>query len=371
MVDILILDTASKELVSECIPKNLTKFFIDLNNTIPIVLNLNFFYIFFKKILLFGFSSKALFSAIIETINPKVVMTFIDNTSLTGSLSLLFPNKLFVVIQNGMRIDEFYSLGIKKNEKMPVFFGFGEQQKNLLIKKGVSIQDYFSVGSLRCGLFLSKCSNSISKKNKNTLCFISQYTKIWENSIDPAFRDSNLILKSAFNNTVDWSIKNGFKINLAMRRSGIGSSSYDDELEFYSYNNDSKFLSYYENEPDFFSSYKAAFKSSIIISVGSTLAFEMFGLGYKVLFCPGIHDNRFVTKNGWNELFSDLPDFIKLESLESDLFNNKLDYLNNMSEDEYLKKTIKVREYFMKFNKNYPAHEAISHYIEDFLTNND
>ena len=367
-VDVLILDTASSSLVSKCIPKNLTKFFVDLNNTIPIILNLNFFFILFKKILFIGFTSRALFSAIIETKNPKVIMTFIDNDSLIGDLSLLFPNKLFIVIQNGIRIDESYSLGVKNNGNVPVFFGFGGQQKNLLLKKGVSIKEYISVGSLRCGLFLSEYNKSISKKNKNTLCFISQYTKIWEDSKDQAFRDSNLILKSVFNNAVEWSIKNGFKINLAMRRSGVGLNSYEDELEFYSYKNNTEFISCYKSEPAFFSSYKAAHKSSVIISVGSTLAFEMFGLGYKVLFCPGTRDNRFITKKGWNDLFSDMPDFIKLESLEPDLFNKKLDCLNNMSENEYLTKTIKVREYFMVLDKSNPPHRAISDYIEDFFT---
>ena len=269
----------------------------------------------------------------------------------------------------------FFSLGYRVPILVHSFFelpeSFGAQQKNLLLKKGVSIKEYISVGSLRCGLFLSEYRNSIPRKIKNNLCFVSQYTKIWEDSEDAAFRDSNLILKSAFDNTVEWSIKNGFKINVAMRRFGVNTNLYKDELNFFSYKNDSRFISYYENEPDLFSSYKAAYKSSIIIAVGSTLAFEMFGLGYKVLFCPGTQDNRFVTKKGWIELFSDLPDFIILENLKSDLFFNKLDYLDKMSESEYLLRTKKAREYFMIFNKSNLAHEVVSEHIEDFLTNND
>ncbi len=368
-IDVLVLDTASADLVSHCIPNGLSTFFIEMNNTIPVIFRVRFFLTLLKKILYFGLTSRALLSAIIDTINPKVIMTFIDNSPVIGELSLIYPNKLVIAIQNGIRMDNNDSLCLKNQSNAPVFFGFGAHQKNLMLKKQISIKKYVSVGSLRCSLFLSKNYNNTLKKKENNLCFISQYIKAWEGSEDPIYRDYNLILKSSFDNAVKWSKSKGFEVNVAMRRSGVNTKLYKDELHFFSYKNNYKFMSYYENKPNLFSSYRIAYDSSVIIAIESTLAFEMFGLGSKVLFCPATQDNRYTTKKGLSELFSHMPNFIVVEDLNRHLFFNKLDYLESMSENEYLLRTREAREYFMKYNESQPTHEIVSGYIEDFLTN--
>ena len=75
---------------------------------------------------------------------------------------------------------------------------------------------------------------------------------------------------------------NSKKINVAMRFNRMD-AEYNNERTFFL--NLSKNSNLIENDRSNFSSYKLAFSSSIIVAMDSTLAFEMFGSGKRVLFC--------------------------------------------------------------------------------------
>jgi surface carbohydrate biosynthesis protein len=330
---------------------------------------MGFFLHLIKRVFYFGLTSKSLLSAIIDTVDAKVVLTFVDNNPVMGELDLIYPDKLIVAIQNGIRRNNVDSLVLNSHDRVPTFFGFGEQQKYLMLNKRISYREYFPIGSVKMGLFLEDFKH-LSKMGKNGICFISQYIKDWDNSKNPAYKDSNVLLKVAFNNTLEWCVHNGLECNVALRNSK-NHKNYRNELNFFSSTNTSCHrINFFENNVDLYSSYKVAYNSKVIISNDSTLAFEMFGFGIKVLFFSGMLDKRYTIKKGQNELFSKLPSFLVVKSLKENLFMDQLNYLNNMDTKEYLTKTKLAREYFMVNNERTLPHKVISNYIGEFLKKN-
>ena len=113
-----------------------------------------------------------------------------------------------------------------------------------------------------------------------------------------------------------------------------------------------------------FSSYKAGYGSSIVITMDSTLGFELLGFGKKVLFCAATIDNALQHKENINYIFHKMPNIVLLDNLTQQDFNNKMNELVNMEDEEYLRQTEAARKYYMKFQK-LPPHKIISDFIHD------
>ena len=144
-------------------------------------------------------------------------------------------------------------------------------------------------------------------------------------------------------------------------------SSYKDEVNFYNENDTYRKVELIPNTN--FSSYKAGYESSIIITMDSTLGFELLGLGKKVLFCAKTIEDTLKHKENINYIFCEIPEMLLLDGLTQHEFNNKIDALINMEGCEYLKQTEGARKYYMNFNK-LPVYKVISNFICEKIDNN-
>ena len=108
-VDVLIVDRLLSDYIVSCIPSGVTACIADnpSRGVIPYVNSLMFFIKVVKNILSFGLSNKAkvLFASIIDELEPRVIITFIDNNYLLGTLSKIYPKKKIISVQNGARFD--------------------------------------------------------------------------------------------------------------------------------------------------------------------------------------------------------------------------------------------------------------------------
>ena len=350
--DVLIIDEAGSEFITKCIPVQLSISVLKIRKGIPYINKPVFLLHLCKRVFQFRLTQRALITSIVDVIKPKVIISFIDTNIIMGQLDLTFPQKLVISIQNGARM---HMGGFNNNSfLLPHYFAFGEYEKELIKKMNVKCKTFHGVGSLKLGIFLN---NVVKSDNvNNSICFISEY----EDPLKDKFHIERIRrLKQIFSNLVTWNDVNYCNIKVALRVNGVTSSN---EIEFFNNIGDVELI-----KKSDFSSYNAGYNSSIVISNISTIGYELFGAGKKVLFCGMTASNDiFLEEKGINYMMRKLPDIVLLRSLSQSEFNSKMRSLINMSNEEYLSLTKEARKYYMKCEKKY-THEVVSEFIADFM----
>ena len=363
--DILIIDEVGSNFILQCIPRGCSSKIIVTRGVFPLIPNISFFLIVVKMVMKFGLTPMALMSSIVKYLNPKVIITFIDNMSIMGELSELFPKCLVVSVQNGVRVKGSWH----KNSKLPVYFGFGEYERGLMKDVGASVVEYNSVGSIKMNMFLSSYLGDINEyiSNKN-ICFISQYRHQMLDSEKESWGSKFFgYSKDLFIDVVVWSKANNYKLSVAMayRESDV---NFDNEMKYYKDAVDCSDVYFSPNIPEEFTSYKICANSEILVTMDSTLGFEMFGYGKKVLFCGAISDN-YLNIRGSAGLFEKIPDFIILkEGAEGKraLLSEKFLNLVTITNEDYNVATKSARLFYMN-TRGRPSHEYIYSYLSNFL----
>ena len=86
----------------------------------------------------------------------------------------------------------------------------------------------------------------------------------------------------------------------------------------------------------------------------------------KVLFCDTV-DLDFVEKRGSYGNFEKMPKEVLLEGLSYEGFKSKMNYLQSISDDEYLLLTKDARQYYMNYTNIFP-HEIIKKNISNYCS---
>ena len=89
--------------------------------------------------------------ALLSVMNPKIVITFVDNSTRFNLLSRLYVQARFMGIQNGYRASEVKDMA--KHLCLTELFCFGEETKANYRRYDCSIGKYHVIGSLKDGLY--------------------------------------------------------------------------------------------------------------------------------------------------------------------------------------------------------------------------
>jgi len=366
IIDVLIIDKVGSESILECIPDNLLIKVLDVRENIPYIFSFAFFLTLITTVFRYGITSKSLIYALVEHLKPRVVITFIDNMRIMGDLNGIFPKKTIISVQNGARFDNKGSFGNalsnhgwNSSSKLPVYFGFGDYELDLMKKKQATVEEYYAVGSLNFGLFLSKHSDK-NLSNSNTLCFVSQYRYTVVNSCQQTDVKLTDLTRNVYGQIVEYTSANKYKLCVAMVHE-VSEDNYINELNFYKSIMNSDRVDFLPNNRLEYSSYKASIKSEVVITMDSTLGFEMFGYGKKTLFCSSI-DPVFAKNRGVDENFKKMPNLVKLQRTLS----SQLTELMSIDNSQYNEIVSDAREYYMKCCRPYP-HEIISEFISRII----
>jgi surface carbohydrate biosynthesis protein len=364
---VLIIDDAGSQYIVHCIPEFCNYKIVKNRECIPYVNSVSFFALLVKYIVIFGIGSKALYSAIIDELQPKIVITFTDNNSFFGTLYSSFPEKKIISVQNGIRTSNINCIGVSRDcYQFGDYYTFGSFEKDIYTHMGGSFENYYDVGSLKLGLFLSKYKEVLcSERNKKTISFVSQYRKsltIGNNKHNCKIIET---IKEIYKLTVLWSINKGYSVSVLMANEKI-SSDYESELRFFKEVLTNENVEYCNNVKSRMTSYKEAMSSCLIIGLDSTLLLEMFGCNNKVIW--GVSSDADLIKDrGLVKYKEILPKEVMLYNLRKKSFNEKVDNLISMNQDEYIELTESARKYLMNIGVPYP-HEIISKDIERYLT---
>lgn len=347
--DVLIVDEEGSDSIEHCIPSLNSYVVIPTRTKIPILISIKFYYRYILRVInKQGFRLSILYS-IIDIVDPKVIISFIDNASKMGKIQIHFPNKLIISVQNGLRT--------QRNpfpEKVPNLYGFGYYERDLLSDINSSVISYDAIGSLRYGIFIDK--HKFDEANKYDVCYISQFSPHNEAFVVH-------LEKKYFDRLVKACMKNKYNLTVALR-TPKDSSLNSRELEHFSNLDKNNYANYFDNNSKLNSSYELCFSSNMIVSFSSTLAYEFFGAGKKVLFL-GSGSKELIRYHG-EKIFSRMPKEVCVDNLSLECIEKKISKLMMMPKDEYLTTIKSAQEYYMNFNSDYP-HNIIKNRINNFI----
>jgi surface carbohydrate biosynthesis protein len=236
---------------------------------------------------------------LIKIINPKVIITTIDNSIQFFQISKLLENCYFIMaIQNANRLDYYRedykfknnlsNLDFNSKVYIPNYFCFGEEEIKLSKKYNLNIRNFYKCGSIRTSNYFHYLNKNNIKiqKDKFDICLISEPVLGLNSRMDRESLEEGFAKLAKF--TIKFVDENNLKFIFANKKNK-GSISSDNELEFYN-----KYLSKHEYEyllnnfnekKDKYSSYDALFQSIIAVGCQSTLLKDKIARKEKILSC--------------------------------------------------------------------------------------
>ena len=293
------------------------------------------------KFVLFNFFKRKIklnyLIALINIIDPKIILTYIDNSQDFHTLSKFFNKKKnFLTIQNASRVDYFY---LNQNEKKKIFyqklFCIGDFDVNLLNNHNIS-GNYEVAGSFRTSVFINKFNNNLDINKKFDICLVGknlvkffQPVKIYENKV---IADYLILLE----NLKKYIQEKNVSLVVCCKNYGF---KLEAEKSFYKDFFGSLNVTVSSNggditDDDYFNSYKSILKSDVVIGLPSTLLREALYFDKKILCVDYSED-----------LLHPFKDIALCSSRNFDDFSFKLDSLLKMSSENYFTK--------LNYPKNY------------------
>ena len=252
--------------------------------------------IFLKSLFRFDLNckiSEKYFLTYLEHVQPKLLLTFIENNPIFYTLKSKYFKFKKAFVQNGNGFVETiqnYNLSKRKNI-VDYMFVFNKDYAKVFSK-------YITGKTIVIGSFKNNHKKIIKKKKKNEkILFISQWRE-YEKSINPYYKSTKKLIIFLKN----YCFKNKKELIIA----GVFNKEKIEEKNNYfniikSQKNSCKFKFFPKKET--YSIYKLLVKSEVIISIDSAFGYEAFARGCKVIFF-NFRANLNGLKYGWPGKFN-------------------------------------------------------------------
>jgi surface carbohydrate biosynthesis protein len=357
--DVLILDAVGSEHIKECIPSRSSNVVLPVRGIVPWIFSVEFVYrLVYRLIQRHSLGTSVLFS-IIDTLKPKVVITFIDNNYLIGKIHNFFHGKLLISFQNGIRGGRYGGWNQKIN--FSILYGFGDYERDYILQRDINFLEYNPIGSLKYGIYCDKFRHQ-KKNDKYDVVLISQYT-----SSELLMGElSRKHMKKLYKCIASICSNNNLSFAVALRYE-TKNNQINSEIDFFQSVGCTEAIKLIPNNYNTFDSYNAVSSARVAISHSSTLAFECFGGGTKMMFSALMQNDYLCKELGMHGSFEQMPKEVLLYSFKSGHIDDKLMKLLGMKHEEYMEVTHSARSYYMKFSEVYP-HKVVMRKIEDYLS---
>jgi len=306
---------------------------------------------------------------LVDIIKPKVVFTFIDNSSKFSEFATLRKKKYkFVALQNGARYEhKIYKALFKKKIifkdyikfNIPYFLCFGENEVVDYKKHNQKINNFFKVGSLKASNFLySQKKKKLPNKKINDILLISD-VYCWDLILNKLNLPIEQGIVKIIKYTIKFAIKNNLKIKLATRNS---KNSFRDEKNFYKKHlNKEEYKYVIKNlffRKGYYDTYNEMQKSEVVIGTMSTLLRENLFIGGKSLSC-----------NFTNSSIFDFPinGLCSLKNVEFIKFEKRIKEILKISHKTYLKKIKKDPSFVVFKDAKYSTIKLVKSKLNFFL----
>ena len=286
-----------------------------------------------------------------KTINPKSILTYLDNSLIVSTIAYNFPNTKIISIQNGVR-----SKFILDNYKLFLdnYYSFSQSEKKLLSANNSKFRKLIPIGSISSKYYYTKHKY---KKKEFDLCLVCQLPgAIDQLNFTPKYNQKTKNqLKFKVKKSIDkmnfylskYCQEKNLKIAICLR-------GKEETLKLNYQNLFSKNCKIFEMDSKKINegkTYEIMSKSRIIVGFNTTCVRESWG------FNKAIYIDYTGTKH-FNEICNNEMLIIRNQSYS--YFRNKLDYLLSLNKSAY-------EEKIKKHSKNYMDKKSIKLIKQEIL----
>jgi len=286
----------------------------------------------------------------LREMKPKVILTFIDNSSIFHLVCEAYKEIPFLAIQNGGRHSWCVDEALPEPEMkyhIGEYYCFGPYVQKLFEKHQHPIEKYITCGSLVGGYYFSTHKSSLVQDEKiHDICLVSQWHSHFSDlsAMPRGWMRLGEAIDVLTGYVARFAAEQSTKVCIALR------SDKQDERDYY--------IKYFKGNCVFqqserltFSSYKAVTNSKLVIAINSTLATESFGAGLKVLFVNPFGEKWLKPTSNDGPWYISEPDYEKFSDYASRLLD--------METDSYLQKAGMEMENVVSYDLEKPAHTVI------------
>ena len=373
-IDVVLFDVRGSDWLNQCIPQNTSTVVVPIKISARSLCRLSFLLSILKwlfvgqygKLGIRGRLVCAYFVALIEKISPIAVISNNDGSEIIRAIGLNHKKIFVAVVQLALR--ERYQnvkIGI-----LPTYFSFGKAQEKLFSASGIRCKDLRPVGSLRNSIYLDNCQDPLSRYEKNnSLVFISQWKRgLCLNPTNNLYRAWNQGHRRTFQAVYHYSISHSIKLHVILRNTFDHVDNMKHQEKYFMDAVESSEINFLSSKDNELASYPPAYSAEIAVHFLSTLGFEVFGHGRKVLCCIGLGGGKeFIEEFGVQELIEELPKELLLFDDDEGRIDEMITDLRNMSNHDYQSLTKKARNYYMSAEEGKNTHERIQEDISKIL----
>ncbi len=278
----------------------------------------------------------------IQKINPKALITSIDNCTKFGWISKNLKDIPCVAIQNGFRLDYDVEQSIYNCQHL---FCFGEFEKENFRERGYQVDNFYPIGSVFASLKFEKYDFEVIK-NKYDILVVS----CWRGNIGfgDDVKDSMFAMSLFDKDFAEYLTKKSLKAAVILRSERDSDQWFMPEIGM---NEENYYKSIYGDNIEIIDTnfserniYAVMAQSELIIAgFSSTALLEAYGIGKKILYCNYTNTNKYHIDFNENIVFK------KKLNEESHSLHNKLDSLLDTSKTDY----INDHKHLMKYYHSY------------------
>lgn len=300
------------------------------------------------------------FESCLVVMNPKAVVTYIDNCSRFGWLSKNCRRFPFFAIQNGSRLS--YAANGHSGYYLQHLFCYGDHERNLFPKLDYHVENFHPVGSLVASLYFDQQVASLEVKYdllivstwrgnigfqqdvKDTMHSMKVMDQYLEKYIKSHSIKAAVILRSE-RDSEHWTMP-----EVGMSEEDYYREIYDDCIEIIETNFSKRNI------------FPLMQQSRVIVSCLSSALLEAFGIGKKILYC---------NFTGVNLYHQDLDSLLVTSDGNYESFSARLDELLRIPPEEYAKRYQECKNYFMSYPDHKPTYQAIAEKIDEIIKKSD
>ena len=259
---------------------------------------------------------------------------------------------------------------------IPIFYSYGNYEKELYERLGVTVKKWYQLGSLRWSNFMHYIKNAKDyspEKYECDICLIADAVRKKQSitALDPLDKyekkklndptlPDNIDIVKGYIEVVKYAMKFCRKHNMKLiipQKSDpkVSPVNYKGEVDFFKDNLSSEEFNYYkdhvlENTRFTYSSYRVVLNSKVTVGAMSTLLREKLGSGGKMLSC-----------NLTKKRMYDFPveGICRINDCTYDEFEKRLFEIYHMPKEEYFSKINRNADYISKVDKKYSTIDLI------------
>ncbi len=290
----------------------------------------------YKNINKLGFLNFIYIISIFETIKPKNILTYLDNSLIVSTIAFNFPLIRIISIQNGVR-----SNFILENYKLFLdhYYSFSYSEKKLLLSNNSKFRKLIPVGSIASKYYYSK-----NKKKEFDICLVCQLPGAID-QLDSTPKYSNKLrkeLKKKVKNSIDkmnlylskYCFEKKLKIAICLREKNKNLKLNYQKL----FSNNCKIFEMSAKKINEGRTYAIMSKSKIVAGFNTTCVRESWGFN-KAIYID------YTGTSFFNEIYENEMLIIRNQSYS--FFRKKFDYLLGLSKLKYEKKIKKYAKNYM------------------------